>query len=172
MDKWVGFAAATLTGASVALLGCQGAGIARRPLDATDQAATAELPRCTREQADALLARVMDGSAVERVDPIYNGFASKTSNPRLLGAAITVRPAPGETAAWLERSVECYASAQRREDPGPRMASDPFVLPGSPVEIEVTPVRDALRIDATGQSSDDARIILARAQALLATANR
>jgi len=114
---------------------------------------------------------VLDGSAIERVEPLYSGSASKTSNPRLQGAAILVEPAKGETAERLARTLECHQAQQSIvQATASTGRADPFWLPGSSVHVEVTSARDGFRIQVTGSSSSVAQEILARAQALGARA--
>jgi len=130
-----------------------------------DQPNAAQQVRCTADFSDATIARVLDGSAIEHVEPLYSRSASKTSNPRLQGAAIVVEPTKGETEARLARSLECHQAQQ----PGITTSAarpDPFRLQGSLVGIDVTSARDGFRIEVTGSSSAAAREILARAQAL------
>jgi hypothetical protein len=149
------------------LLGCENTQQMQSP---ADQATAAQRVRCTAEFSDATIARVLDGSAIEHVEPLYNnGSASKTSNPRLLGAAIVVVPTQGETEERLARSLECH-QAQQLVATASAVRPDPFWLQGSRVGIDVTSARDSFRIELTSGSSAAAREILARAQALGAQA--
>jgi len=132
-----------------------------------DQATAAERVRCTADFSDATISRVLDGSAIEHVEPLYKGFASKTSNPSLQGAAIVVEPTKGDTAERLARSLECH-QAQQPVATASAVRADPFRLQGSRVQIDVTGARDGFRIELTGSSSAAAREILARARALAA----
>jgi|HubBroStandDraft_1064217.scaffolds.fasta_scaffold08328_5 hypothetical protein len=141
------------------LCGCENA-----PVRSAASEAAAAQARCTPEFSDAVIASVLDGSAVEHVQPIYNGYESKSSNPRLMGAAIVVRPTQGETAEWLDRALECHGSRQLAG--GSASRSDPFWVPNSPVRIDVTSGGDGFRIEVTGNTTADAREILARAQTL------
>jgi hypothetical protein len=131
-----------------------------------DQATAAQHVRCTADFSDATIARVLDGSAIEHVEPLYsNGSASKTSNPRLQGAAIVVEPTKGETEERLARSLECH-QAEEAVTTASAVRPDPFRLQGSRVGIDVTSARDGFRIEVTGSSTAAAREILAQAQAL------
>jgi hypothetical protein len=152
------------------VLGCQSAERVRGP---ADEAAAMELAYCTADFRDAAVARVLDGSTVERVEPVYQGWASRGSNPRLQGAAIVVRPVQGETAEWLNRALECHGAHQLvSHAKGASVQADPFWLADSLVNIEVTSTRDGFRIQVTGESSADAREILARAQGMTRPENR
>jgi hypothetical protein len=117
--------------------------------------------------SDKQLTRVLDGSAVERIEPVYSGWASKGSNPRLRGAAIVVRPVQGETAEWLNRALECHSARQLGSFArGSTVSADPFWLSDALVTIEVASSGDGFRIQLTADTSADAREILARAQAM------
>jgi hypothetical protein len=164
MNTRMGLVAFAMAVGPAALVGCQDAAQFRSP---ADQAAAVERTRCTADFTEAAVARVLDGSAVERVDPIYIGTTSKSSNPRLRGAAILVRPVNGQTAEWLDRALECHGAQQLVVHAGGSDTSaDPFWLPGALVQIDVTSARDGFRIEVTGDSTADAQAILARAQAL------
>jgi hypothetical protein len=145
-------------------VGCQ----ATRPAqDASDRASAAERAVCPAGFSEAVIAPVLDGSAVEQVEPVYTGFVSKSSNPRLAGAAIFVLPAKGETAEWLARMLECYGAQQSAaQAKGTPLRASPYWLAGASAQIDVTSSGDGFRIQVTSSSTVDAREILARAQAL------
>jgi len=150
------------------LMGCENTQQIQGP---TDQATAAQRTRCNADFSDATIARVLDGSAIDRVEPLYSASTSKTSNPRLQGAAIVVEPAKGETAEWLARTLECHQAQQSTvQATASSERVDPFWLPGSSVHIDVTSARDGFRIQVTGSSNATAQEILARAQALGAQA--
>jgi hypothetical protein len=162
MKARMGMFALSLAIGSGLLLGCENTQQIQNP---ADEATAAHRVRCTADFSDATIARVLDGSAIERVEPLYNGSASKTSNPRLQGAAIAVEPTKGETAERLARALECH-QAQQLVATTSAVRPDPFWLQGSLIGIDVTSARDSFRIELTGSSSAAAREILARAQAL------
>jgi hypothetical protein len=157
---WIGLTGVLSMGLTY---GCENAPPAQ---SAADQA-PAPRARCTAEFGDAAIASVLDGSAIERVEPLYSSSSSKSSNPRLMGASLVVTPASGETAEWLARALECH-SAQQLEAQARGLAtrSDPFWLPNSGVQIDVTSAGDGFRVLVSGRNSADARAILARAQTL------
>jgi hypothetical protein len=157
------FALSMAIGSGV-LAGCVSTQQAQSP---ADQATAVQRIRCSADFSDATIARVLSGSAVEYVEPLYKGSASKTSNPRLQGAAIVIEPARGETAEWLDRALECHQAQQLAAmQTGETVRPDPFWLQSSSVQIEVTSARDGLRIQLIGGSIEEAHTILARAQAL------
>jgi hypothetical protein len=156
MSTRMGLVASLVVGSGL-VFGCENTPPAQSP---------ASQARCTADFSDATIARVLDGSAVERVEPLYTGYESKSSTPRLQGAAIVVRPARGETAEWLDRALECHEAQQvASQASGQTARTDPFWLPGSRVQIDVTSAHDGFRIQVSGASSAEARAILARAQA-------
>jgi hypothetical protein len=146
------------------LFGCENSQQIQSP---ADQATAAQRVRCTADFSDATIARVLDGSAIERVAPLYNGSASKTSNPRLQGAAIEIEPSKGETTERLARTLECHQAQQPMvQATASTVRPDPFWLPDSSVQIEVMSARDGFLIEVTSDSTTVAQEILARAKAL------
>ena len=164
MNRDIGIFAFALVVTPSTLIGCESTVPAQSP---ADRAASVERSYCTADFSESVVAQVLDGSTIERVEPAYQGSASRGSNPRLQGAAIVVRPVQGETAEWLNRALECHGAHQLvAHAKGTTVRADPFWLEDSIVNIEVTSARDGFRIRVTGESSADAREILARAQAL------
>jgi hypothetical protein len=148
------------------LFGCQSAPPVR------SQAAAVERTRCTPDLGDAAVASILDGSAVERVDPLYDGAgSSRTELSRLRGAAILVRPAPGETAEWLDRALECHGAQLTAHGSGSvaQTNTDPFWLPDSLVQVEVTSAGDSFLVHVTSGSTAKAHEILSRAETLSST---
>ncbi len=160
--RFLGFAA--LLGSGL-VLGCEAAPAPKSP---ADQAAAFHEGRCTAQAGDRAVAKVLDGSAVERVEPLYSTATSnKTTNPRLLGAAIEVTPVRGETAEWLARALECHGAQQvMLHASGGPTKSDPFFLPESMVEIDVASAADGYRVTVSSPSVAEANEILDRARAL------
>jgi hypothetical protein len=159
--RCMGFAAVLGSGL---LLGCATAPPSQSP---AGQAAAFQQGRCTAQLGEQAVAKILDGSAVERVEPLYSVSSSKTSNSRLLGAAIEVAPVRGETAEWLARSLECHGAQQvMLHASGQPMKSDPFFLPESMVQIDVASAGDGYRVTVSSTSSAEAHEILDRAQAL------
>jgi hypothetical protein len=159
------FAPLSLVLGQAVLGGCASSEASRPAAAAPDQAAAFAQNRCTGFTEDGAVADIINGKAVERVSPLYSGGgSSKTSNPRLIGAAVYVRPAGGETAEWLNRALECH-SAKRTSDRAAAFAagSDPFFLPDSVVRIRVQAAGDSLKVSIEGASSSEAHEILARA---------
>jgi hypothetical protein len=136
---------------------------------AADQAAFMEHTRCGIDGDDQLLAPVLSGSAVQKVEPLYSNLGSNKAGPQsqLRGATITIVALPGMTAEWLDRALECHSAKSTLGHA--RAGGDPFWLPGAIVDIDVRSARDGFDAAVTGYSSDDAQAILARATAFMAS---
>jgi hypothetical protein len=131
-----------------------------------DQAAFMERTRCASDDDDKALAPVLSGDAVQRVQPLYSTVEGAKTGPQseLRGATVTVAALPGLTAEWLDRALECH-SAKEMLGHEPAPSDDPFWLPGSSVDIDVTSDRDGFNVAITAYSANDARQILTRANA-------
>ena len=154
--------AAALAGLS--LIGC---GKAATP---ADKAAAVETTKCSGSVDEVVLAPVLTGGAIERVDPLYNKVVMHDSNgyATLEGASITVRPLPWMTAESLERALKCH-SARGTLGQVNSSTSDPFVLPSTMVDIRVASQGDAFRVGVGAPRSEEAHEILDRATQLMAT---
>jgi hypothetical protein len=133
------------------------------PAATTTQAIAIEPDRCGPNADESILAPILSGQALEGVEPLYVASSSLGMGlqSRLVGATLRVRPIPNVTAEQLDRALECHSA---RAAPSP---SDPFMLPGRAVDIEVSSARDGFRISVRADAGDDAAQILSRANALL-----
>jgi hypothetical protein len=131
-----------------------------------DRAAFMERTRCAADDDDKALAPVLTGDATQGVHPLYSTVeGAKTGHQEeLRGATVVVAALPGMTAEWLDRALECH-SAKEALGHVPPAPDDPFFLPGSTVDIDVRSARDGFDIAISAFSSDDARQVLARANA-------
>lgn len=125
-----------------------------------------ERTRCASDDDDKALAPVLGGDAVQRVQPLYSTIeGAKTGHQsELRGAVVIVSALPGITAEWLDRALECH-SAKEVLGHEPKLSDDPFWLPGSSVNIDVTSDRDGFNVAVSAYSANDARRILDRANA-------
>jgi hypothetical protein len=160
--------------ASVALLGfasslgCDSSsGPVKTP---TDQAVELLRTRCAGYADEAALAPVLDGSAIESVEPLYNSLVGYKSGQytELAGSAIKVRALPGVTSEWLTRALECH-SAERVVGGAPPgvAANDPFWLPGKMVDVEATSAHDGFRVEVRAAGPVDGHEVLDRARAFV-----
>jgi hypothetical protein len=155
---------------SAALAGCSSAAV---PAQTPASRATAFGPsRCAGFADDGPVADILSGKSVESVGPLYMGANSKTSSPRLEGAVLSVRPAPGVTSEWLNRALECHSARLVTGHASAVVAeSDPFVLAGGMPYILVRSEGDGFRVEISAASSADAREILGRVEAFGASSN-
>jgi hypothetical protein len=131
-----------------------------------------ERTRCGADLDPKALEPLLDGTAVDSVQPLYANVENAKSGAQseLQGATIRVRALQGVTAEWLDRALECH-SAQRvlGRIPESSAPNDPFWLPGRVVDIDAQSARDGFTVAVRGSTSDDARAILARANGFLAS---
>jgi hypothetical protein len=158
------FALATLGLACAASAGCASTGATAQNSNPT--AAVFAQSRCGSATDAPAVAEILSGKSVESVTPLYLNVNNKTSVTVLEGAAVYVRPAPGESAEWLARALECHSAKIAAQGVEIGAGNDPFVSSGSIPTISVRSGGDSFRIEITSRVSDDARDILARAQAL------
>jgi hypothetical protein len=128
-----------------------------------DLAAFMERTRCASDDDDKAIAPVLNGSAVQRIEPLLGtiGGAKSGPMPELRGVTVIVVALPGITAEWLDRALECHSAKEvLGHEPAP--SDDPFWLPGSFVNIDVTSDRDGFNVAIIGYSANDAQQILAR----------
>lgn len=125
-----------------------------------------ERTRCASDDTDKALAPVLSGDAVQRVQPFYSTIEGAKSGHQseLRGAVVTVSALPGITAEWLDRALECH-SAKEVLGHEPTPSDDPFWLPRSTVNIDVSSDRDGFNVAISAYSANDARQILDRANA-------
>ncbi|MGA3123601.1 MAG: hypothetical protein ABSF69_22775 [Polyangiaceae bacterium] len=130
-----------------------------------DQAAFTDRTRCGPEVTDSAIAPILDGKAVQQVEPLYSTFDTDKSGEtsKLRGAKITINALPGITAEWLDRELECHNAriTLGQAQPTP---DDPFWLSGATLDIDVRPAKDGFIIGVAAFSSADAKQILDRAQ--------
>jgi hypothetical protein len=165
-----GVAGAVLATAA-SIVGCDANPVKSPSDEATERVRT----RCASNGDETAIAPVLDGSAIESVEPLYNqgeGGARIGHWSVLAGTAITVRAIPGVTAEWLTRALECH-SARRVMGSIPSSATpnDPFWLPGRMIDIEAQSAHGAFRIEVRGAGPAEGRQVLDRARAFTRTAS-
>jgi hypothetical protein len=124
-----------------------------------------ERTRCNPDDDDKAIGPVLGGSAVVGVEALYSTFGSTKSGPQseLRGANLTVTALPGVTAEWLDRALECHSAKAMLGHI--QAADDPFWLPDASLDIDVRSAKDGFQIAVAAFSPDDARRVLARANA-------
>jgi hypothetical protein len=116
---------------------------------------------------EAALAPVLDGTAIEGVEPLYNSVVGyKTGQfSELTGTALTVRPIPGVTAEWLTRALECHSAKRVAGSIAGVAPNDPFFLPGRMVEIDARSVHGGFRVEVRAAGPAEGHQVLDRAKA-------
>jgi hypothetical protein len=165
---------AWLRGAAVALLGvattlgCEASSSpAKSP---ADQAAELVRTRCPANADEAALAPVLDGSAIESVEPLYNSVVGYKSGQytELAGSAIKIEALQGVTAEWLTRALECHSAKRVLGSIASTTApNDPFWLPGRMVEIDAASAHDGFRVEVRAAGPAEGHEVLDRAKAFV-----
>jgi hypothetical protein len=125
--------------------------------------------RCASNADETPIVPLLDGTAIETVEPLYNnglGGARIGHWSLLVGTVITVRALPGVTAEWLTRELECHSA---RYVAGNASAStlpnDPFSLPGRMVAIDAQSGHGSFRVEVRAAHPAEAQELLDRARA-------
>lgn len=161
--------ARTVLFTAACLLGCSGVPFlvpdARTPTDHAREIA----PKCEDFGEDAA-ALILAPMAIDSVEPAYSYVKSGPVDrePRLRGARVRIKPLPGWSKETIARSVECH---QTRVVLGSAStpADDPYVLPGSWLDIDVESEGDGFAVLVRTDEMDAARQVLSRAQRYAAT---
>jgi hypothetical protein len=162
---------AWLCGTAVALftfasaVGCDQSPPVKSP---ADQAAELVRTRCAANADETALAPVLDGTAIESVEPLYNSVVGyKTGQyTELTGSAIKVRALQGVTAEWLTRALECHSAKRVLGSIASTSASsDPFWLPGKMVSIDAQSAHDGFRVEVRAAGPVEGNLVLDRAKA-------
>ncbi|HZU83470.1 MAG TPA: hypothetical protein VE987_11160 [Polyangiaceae bacterium] len=107
-------------------------------------------------------------SLVETVEPAYSYVhAAMLREPRLRGARLRLRPAPGLSREALERGLQCH---QARVLLGMAAArdEDPYFLPGVWLDIEADSEGAAFEVAVRATAYADAQEVLQRARRFVA----
>lgn len=121
--------------------------------------------------SDASSSPALSRNGIDFVEPAYAHVASgNSSEQRLRGARIHLRPLPGATQQSLARSLECHewSVVLGRSE---AIVDDPFVLPNRWIEVDVAPEADGFAALVRADTIDDARQILERARRFCAGVN-
>lgn len=124
------------------------------------------VPRCATG-ADPTSAQAVSPGLVERVDPAYSFVPSGGGVDRAVhirGARLLLRPAMNVSPEALQRALECH-EAEVTLGRAAALQSDPYVLPGSWLDIHVASTGDGLVAAVETNELDDARRVLERARA-------
>jgi hypothetical protein len=123
--------------------------------------------RCKEDPGHAVDA--LTPAIVERVDGFYVWMhGGGSDNTRLRGANLHMRPSLSVPPAELQRALECH-EANVTLGAASELPEDPYVLPGSWLDIHVSSTDEGLVAAVGTDSFEDARVVLGRAQRFVAT---
>ena len=121
-------------------------------------------PKC-KDFGETAVAPMLAPSAIDAVEPSYSYVKSGPVDreARLRGARIRIKPLPGFSKETLARSVECH---QARVVLGEATSSfdDPYVLPGTWLDVDVESEGDGFAILMRSDAPDASRGALDRAR--------
>jgi hypothetical protein len=106
------------------------------------KAAEVEQMQCDESTSPAEDAQILATTQVIRSEPIYSNVPSTYGDVehRVNGAKLLVRPPEGVSAERMTRILQCHCARQLLgQSDRPELANDPYYLPGSWLEIRVTP---------------------------------
>ena len=154
-----------LLGAAVAFAGCFLSPIPdlRTPADRAR-----ELDGKCRGFSDVASAPALTPGGVDTVEADFAHVPTgNTSEERLQGAKIHLRPLAGATTQALQRTLECHERAAVLAA-ATAPANDPFVLPGRWLDVDVGTEADGFVAVVRADNLGDAKRVLARARSYVA----
>jgi hypothetical protein len=160
----------TWLGSSVlAWLGCLACACGSQPPPSA-KAVTAEQIQCTRSPTvdEEQVLRLMQGTTVIKSQPLYSLVPTKADQPeaRVNGATLVVQPAAGVTAEEMTRALQCHsARAVLSQTSSSSFAVDPFVLPGSWLDINVEQMQGRYAVTIAARNVHDGLRVLQNANA-------
>jgi hypothetical protein len=150
--------------ASIALSGCGScAWFPLLPDKRTPVDRAHELDDICEADAGPVAADVLSPSVIESVQAAYIHVNQGAGGDlRLRGANLHMQPTLNTPVAVLQRALACHEAAVTL-GVAPELPEDPYVLPGSWLEIDVSATNLGLVAAVLTDSPDDARRILERA---------
>ena len=110
-----------------------------------------------------LAADALSPSSIESVQAAYMHVNQGAGGDlRLRGANLHMRPTVNMPVGVLQRALECHEAAVTLGR-APELPEDPYVLPGSWLEIDVSATNQGLMAAVLTDSPDDARRVVVRA---------
>jgi hypothetical protein len=121
-------------------------------------------PKC-KDFGEAAVAPMLAPNAIDSVEPAYSYVKSGPVDreARLRGARIRIKPLPGFSRETIARSVECH-QARVVLGEAPSSVDDPYVLPGTWLDVDVESEGDGFAILVRSDAPDAARGALDRAR--------
>jgi len=118
---------------------------------------------CEDDAGPPLAADVLSPSVIETVQAAYIHMNQGAGGDlRLRGVNLHMRPTVNAPVGVLQRTLECHEAAVTLGD-APELPEDPYVLPGSWLDIDVSTTNEGLMAAVLTDSPDDARRVVERA---------
>jgi hypothetical protein len=129
------------------------------------RAASVERVQCEPTATGSDTDRLIRSTTVIAVEPIYSDIiTSNTSEKRVAGAKLVVRPPPGVTADEMTRLLQCHsARVLLGQVSGSAITNDPYWLADTWVDIQVTPEDGNFAITLSADSVRDNLKVYGRA---------
>jgi hypothetical protein len=129
------------------------------------RAASVERVQCEPTATGSDADRLIRSTTVIAVEPIYSDIiTSNTSEKRVAGAKLVVRPPPGVTADQMTRLLQCHsARVLLGQVSASAIANDPYWLADRWVDIQVTPEDGNFAITLSADSVRDNLKVYSRA---------
>lgn len=159
MLKTIGTVAAFTT--ATLLFAC----VANSPSSTTTAAKVARL-QCDGSATSEGEVRLLSSTRVLRVDPIYSHVLTSNNNAeeRVNGAKLLIRPPNGVSAEQMTRILQCHsARVLLGQANGAAVASDPYWLADSWVNIDVKPENGNFAVTLSADTIHDNLEVLSRA---------
>jgi hypothetical protein len=122
-----------------------------------------DLDDTCKQEAGPLAADALSPSVIESVQAAYMHVNQGAGGDlRLNGVNLHMRPTVNMPVGVMQRTLECHEAAVVLGQ-APELPQDPYVLPGSWLEIEVSATKEGLMASVLSTSPDDARRALERA---------
>jgi hypothetical protein len=122
-----------------------------------------ELDTICKEDAGPLVDDALSPSVIESVQAAYAHVNQGAGGDRRLdGVNLHMRPNVNTPVGVLQRTLECHQAAVTLGH-APELPEDPYVLPGSWLDIDVSLTKEGLMAAVLIDSPDDARRVVERA---------
>jgi hypothetical protein len=110
---------------------------------------------------------LLQGTTVLKSQPLYSTVSTKSVQPeaRVNGATLVLQPPPGVTTERMSRTLQCHAARAALGQIGTSLRNDPFVLPGSWLDINVLPQPDGYAVTITAKDIAQGLSVLRNANA-------
>jgi hypothetical protein len=123
-----------------------------------------ELDEVCEEDAGPLTTDVLSPSVIESVQAAYMHVNQGAgADMRLRGVNLHLRPTLNMPVAVLQRTLACHEAAVTQGGEPQLLPEDPYVLPGSWLDIDVSSTNLGLVVAVLTDSPDDARRVVERA---------